>query len=222
MHDDLGDPGRAHRCECERYDLGACRQHLGPALHVAPRKAHVIALVDVALEGDDTVVLAHALDRDDGIGSVGDHSAGRDSGRGSRWERRRVVAGRSAEGDRERRAGVASAYRVAVHRRAREGRQIERSPHRLGEHPADDRGSRHDALGLQGSARREQQGTGLIGLEERRRGHDQLPVVVVPAVVVVPVVVEPVVAVVVVVLGGGAGGATYGVLDPGPLELTGR
>ncbi len=224
MHDDLGDPGRADRCECERHDRGAGGQHLGPAEQVATRVAHVIALAHVALEGHDAVVLVRALDGHYGIGPVRDDPARRDARRCPLRERRRVVAGGSAEGNREGRPHVASAYRIPVHGRAREGRQIERCAHRLGEHPPDDRGSRHDALGRQRAARREQQGAGRIGLEERRRSHGQLPVVVVSVVVAPPVVVDPVVLVVVgavVVLAGGAGGATYGVLDPGPLEFAG-
>ena len=183
MHDDLGDPGRADRCECEGNDLGACGQHLRPAQQVATRKAHVIALVDVALEGHDSVVVERALDGDDGIGSVRDDPAGRDSAAvpsGSAGGSSPAAARKATASD-----GPASRARTAYPSIAELGKGGRSSAARTGSAStrptiAGPGTTRSDGSG---SARREQQGAGRIGLEERRRSHDQFPVVVVPAVV---------------------------------------
>ncbi len=84
-----------------------------------------------------TVLLDDALDRDDGVGSVGHGAARRNrSSRAGRERLGRREPGGHANRDRQLPGRVPRAYGEAVHRRAREWRQVRSGERRLGQHPA--------------------------------------------------------------------------------------
>ena len=118
---------------------------------------------------DCVVLLDNMLDRDDGIGALGDDAARRDSHRLAGLERPLGrPAGRDPEDDRQRPGRVRRADGEAVHRRARERRQVDARARVLGEHAARGLGERH-RLGLERPDAREHQRERLLDREQRRR-----------------------------------------------------
>jgi hypothetical protein len=115
-----------------------------------PRRNDGITLPDVAAERPDVragpqrvghhdgvVLLRDELDGDDGVRPLGDDASGRDRHRlAVRQGPRGGSPGGNAGDDRKRPRRVGRANREAVHRRAREARQVDRRPRVLGEHAA--------------------------------------------------------------------------------------
>ena len=81
---------------------------------------------------DLVVTMDNILEGDDGVGAVGDDTAGRDLHRLAGRERaRRRTAGGDPLDDRQRPGQVRGANREAVHRRARKRRQVDDGARRL-------------------------------------------------------------------------------------------
>ena len=113
---------------------------------VAAERPHVRSRIDAIGHDDRPVALLDELDGHDRVGAVRDDSPRRDSHRLTALERPRYGPARCDAGDdRERARGVGRPERKAVHRRAREARQVDRRERVLGQHPA---GSGFEGHGL--------------------------------------------------------------------------
>ena len=146
---------RAHdlrdSCRCERADLCGAEQRAGleqgiPHTDVTSGRTDVRSGSNWIRDFDPVVLLDNMLDRHDGVGSLGHGAPGRDLHRLAGRERAAGgQAGGDPEDDRQAAGEVAGADREAVHRRAREGRQIDTSGDVLRKHAAR-RGVNRDAL----------------------------------------------------------------------------
>ena len=188
VHRDRRDPRGAQRGERERDDRDAGGEHL---VAVAPDRCRSRARGRQGGRRPRSARCrrARSLARPGRrVCPVGHDAAGRDPRGRAGGQRGGILPRGRTERDRQGRAGVCRPHGVAVHRRAREGRQVERRTDQLGEHAAHGPRIRRDLLDGQRPAGLEQQRAGLVGCQQRTRCHAQFPVVVVP-VVVVPVVV---------------------------------
>ena len=129
-------------------------------------------------------MLDNILDGDDGIGTFGNDAARRDRHRLAGLERARRGQSCSDPSDDRQRAGrVGRANGEAVHRRARERRQVDRRTSILGEHASGGRAERH-RLRRQAAGPRENRRERLFDREQARQGRRILGAVIS---VVVPV-----------------------------------
>ena len=124
----------------ERADLSRPEPYSGVGDHVSGANV-AAAWAEVRTHCDRlenlhfVVMIDNILDGDDGIGAVRDDGAGGDRRRlpGPQFTSRRPP-GRDPLDDREDRGRVDRAEREAVHRRAREGRQVDRGDRALRQH----------------------------------------------------------------------------------------
>ena len=145
-HDRDARPGSAVRMRHTRGSEGrqprgrhgrAREQYRSARADVASQRPHVVSFGDGTWNAHRAVLLAHVLDRDDGVGALGD-----DPARGDphclpgRQRARRRAPGRDAGDDRERARRVGRPQREAVHRRAREARQVDGREGVLRQHPS--------------------------------------------------------------------------------------
>ena len=108
----------------------------GSGADVAAERSHVGAGRDRVRDEHGVVLLGDELDRHDGVRALRDDPAGRDPHSLPTGERpRRGPPRGDACDDRERPRRVCRAEREAVHRRAREGRQVDSRARVLRKHP---------------------------------------------------------------------------------------
>lgn len=150
----LADAGSGERAHLRRAEPDARLEHGASRADVAAARADVRPGLDRGVELDRTVDLTGQLELNDRVGAVGYDPARCDPHRLPGLEH---AGGRASGGNpaRERKPNrgaprVLGPERVAVHRRAREGRQIARGQGRLCEHPPERPLDRH-ALGLERS-----------------------------------------------------------------------
>jgi glycosyltransferase involved in cell wall biosynthesis len=146
-----------------RYDLPA-------RLEVATARANVRTRLNRRLNLDFVVTFGNILEGDDGIGSLGDDAAGRDSHRLTRLQdTRRRQAGRDAEDHRQPPGRVRSPKGEAVHCGARKRRQIDYGGGLRDEHASGGSIERH-ALRREALYALEDEALGLLDRQEL--GHD--------------------------------------------------
>ena len=171
-HSDLGDAGR-----CERADLRGAEHRAGleqgvAGADVASDRPHVRSGSNGIRDLDLVVCLDNKLDRHDRVGALRHGAPGRDLHRLA--GRERAVGGQAGgdpEHDRQAARQVAGADREAVHRRARERRQIDASGDVLREHAAR-RGGDRDALRVERAGAGEHAREGVVDGEQRwHRAH---------------------------------------------------
>ena len=137
---------RRQRAELRRPEPDAGRDDRLPGADVASARTHVRAGRHDAFGNLHLVVmLDNILDGDDGVGALGNDAAGRDRHRLAGRERALCgPPGGDLRDDGQRPGRVGRANREAVHRRARERRQVDNRARRLGEHapPAATSGTR--------------------------------------------------------------------------------
>jgi len=145
---DLHDAGGREGAELRGAEADAGRDDLVAASHVAAARADVRARFHGLRDLHSVVILDNILDGDDGIRARGDDGAGRDLDRlaGTELEQGRP-ASRRAAGDGERAGHVGGANGEAVHRRARERRQVDSCTRTGRRHSPVRRGERNE-LGL--------------------------------------------------------------------------
>ena len=185
-HDDGGPPGTEDLGDArrgERADLRGAEQRAGleqgvARANVATGRPHVRSGPNLVCDLDVVVCYDNLLDRHDRVGSLGHGAAGRDLHRLSRRER---PVGRQSGGDPEhdRQAArkIGGTDCEAVHRRARERRQIDARGDILGEHPARRSGDR-DALRVERPSPGEHARKGLVDGEQRRHRTHTLTAVI--------------------------------------------
>ncbi len=147
QHDGARPPRHAHGRQPEPSDGGDGErrqrrpggEHGGSGAHVGAGGPHAVAGRDRAVGEHGAVPLARALDGQDRVGAVRQDAAGGDARGGPHRQRRRIVAGRRAEGDGQRPPGIGGAQRVAVERGVGPARQVVRR---------DDVGRQHAARGV--------------------------------------------------------------------------
>ena len=112
--------------------------------HVAGARPHVLPLPERCVDDDPVVNLVNNLDRRHRVGSLRDDAAGRDPDRlAARESSFRRPPGRRPRDDGELPGDVRGPDGVPVHRRARERRQVDGRPCRLGEHTSRRLGERN-------------------------------------------------------------------------------
>jgi glycosyltransferase involved in cell wall biosynthesis len=130
----LRDAGCSKRAYMGRCQARARREDLLALTNVPASRPHVRAQPHLR-HVDVTVVLGDVLDRDDRVRAFRHDATRRDRHRVTCTERAlRGPPGGNAPGDTEGSGRVGAAYRVAVHRRARERRQVGAGVSGLGEH----------------------------------------------------------------------------------------
>ncbi len=158
---DPRDPGRPERAESRRGQPLARREHEVAGTNVEARLADVRAMLDGRSDLDLVVAFDNVLDRDDRIRAVRDDAARRDPEGLALAQRPACGSPRGHPlGDGQRAGRVCGAEREAVHRRGREGRQVDDGPEVLGGEAAGSvaqldrlrrqrgRATEHEALGL--------------------------------------------------------------------------
>ena len=182
--DGVGQPRSRERTDLSGPEHRAGAQHDVARRQVAAARAHVRASLDSHVDLHRVVMLDNVLDGDDGIGSFGNDAARRDRHRLAGLERARRGQSCSDPSDNRQRAGrVGRANGEAVHRRARERRQVDRRTSILGEHASGGRAERH-RLRRQAADPRENRRERLFDREQARQGRRILGAVIS---VVVPV-----------------------------------
>ena len=159
---DAGHAGRGERPDVRRGQAHAASHDHVARTNIAAARAHVRARLGYLPNVDAVVMGDNILDGDDGIRAVGNGAAGRDRNRLAGAERRiRRAPGRCMRDDGARAGAVGCAHRVAVHRRARERRQVDHRAGVLGEH-APERLRQRDALRRQLPRPLEHEPLGLV------------------------------------------------------------
>ena len=170
----FGDPGRRQRSKPRGRER---RSGLGDDLagtDVAAPRPNVIPGVGTALNFDVVVIVDNILDGDDSICAVRDDAAGGDSHRLPRLERAGGgSSGRNPLHDGQATRRVDRTNRKAVHRRARERRQVDGGAGALCEHAASG-GFDRNRLRRQGSSMGEDQLLRLADRQETRHGPHKL------------------------------------------------
>jgi hypothetical protein len=132
---DLRDAGRSESTDLDRAEPRAGLDHHCSHAHVSGARADVRARLSRVPDLDRAVVLEGALDRYDRIRSLRHRASGRNPCRSAQWQRPRPgTTCRDPRRDGKRPRRIRRAEREAVHRRARERRQIDRGESGLGEH----------------------------------------------------------------------------------------
>jgi hypothetical protein len=127
-----GHAGGGESADLHRPEANTGRNDDVSRSHVAAARPNVRAGRNRFANVDNVVTLDNILDGDDGVGARGDDPACRDLHRFARLERAlRRTAGCDPLNDWQRRGQVGGAYRKAVHRGARERRQVDKRPDRL-------------------------------------------------------------------------------------------
>jgi hypothetical protein len=168
----MGYPGRGEARESRRRERRPGAENGRARVHVPSQRPHVRARLDVTGHDDRAVLLRHDLDRHDRVGALGDDSTGRDRHRlaALEWPRRRTAGGDAID-DRERARRVGGAEGEAVHRGAREARQVDGRERVLGQH-APGRGFESHGLRRQRACPRQHKREGILDGQGSRHGAD--------------------------------------------------
>ena len=134
---DVGDAGRCERADLRGSEHGARLEQGVADADVAPDRSHVRAGRNGTRDLDRVVCLDNKLDLHDRVGAVRHSTSRRDLHRLTRGQRAICRQARGdPEHDRQAARHIRCANREAVHRRARERRQVDASDNVLGKHPA--------------------------------------------------------------------------------------